>query len=89
MGQWGDRLVALWSHLHLVVLPVRQAQGLDLADVGDVAVDPGAGQADKHSQGAGAPLGICTAEERERDKWSKMDKRTDGMEYGGTERQMD
>lgn len=52
-----------------MVLPVGKAQGLDLADVGDVAVDPRAGQADEHPQGAGAPPGICREEDGETE-WS-------------------
>ncbi len=58
-------LLALCSHLHLVVLPVGKGQGLDLADVGNVAVDPRAGQTDEHPQGAGAPAGICREDVRE------------------------
>lgn len=46
-----------------MVLPAGKAQGLDLADVGNVAVDPRAVQADEHAQGAGAPVGICRKEE--------------------------
>lgn len=52
-------VLALWSHLHLVVLPVGKAQGLDLAHVRDVAVDARAGQTDEHPQGAGAPCRFC------------------------------
>lgn len=84
-------LLALRSHLHLVVLPVGKAQGLDLADVGDVAVDPRAGQTDEHPQGAGAPPGICREEDGE-NKWSVgingQEERWCGG-YGATERQMD
>lgn len=58
-----------------MVLPVGEAQGLDLADVGDVAVDPGAGETDEHPQGARAPAGIC----RE-GGWREQ------MEYEDTER---
>lgn len=74
-------LLALRAHLHLLVLPVGEAQGLDLADVGDVAVDPGARQTDEHPQRAGAPPWICREEDGE-DKW-----RFGG--YEGTERKMD
>lgn len=67
-------LLALWSHLHLVVLPVRKVQGLDLADFGNVAVDPRTVQTDEHPQGAGAPPGICRANKSEnRDTWMRRE----------------
>lgn len=42
-----------------MVLPAGQGQRLDLADVRNVAVNSRAGQADEHSQGAGAPIRVC------------------------------
>lgn len=42
-----------------MVLPAGQRQRLDLADVRNVAVNSRAGQADEHSQGAGAPIRVC------------------------------
>lgn len=81
-------LLALWSHLHLVVLPVRKVQGLDLADFGNVAVDPRTVQADEHPQGAGAPPGICREEGGEntlenRDTWMRRGG------YEGSQRQIE
>lgn len=45
-----------------MVLPVRQVQGLHLADVRDVAVDPRTVQADEDPQGAGAPTRVFRGE---------------------------
>lgn len=45
-------------HLQFMVLPVRKVQGLHLADVRNVAVDPGTVQTDEDPQGAGAPTRI-------------------------------
>lgn len=46
-------------YLHLHVLPGVQAHGLDLADVGDVPVNPRAAQTDEHPQGVRGPVRIC------------------------------
>lgn len=48
-------------YLYLGLLPGVQADGLDLADLGDVAVDPGAAQADEHPKGVGGPVRIWKA----------------------------
>lgn len=48
-------------YLHLGLLPGVQADGLDLADLGDVAVDPGAAEADEHPEGVGGPVRIWKA----------------------------
>lgn len=57
----------LGSHLKFVVLPVRKGQGLNLADVRNVAVDPRTVQTDEDPQGAGAPTRIFR-EKVEKDK---------------------
>lgn len=51
-------------YLHLGLLPGIQADGLDLADLRDVAVDGRAAQADEHAQGVGGPVGIWKAKAR-------------------------
>lgn len=45
-----------------MVLPVRKVQGLHLADVWNVAVDPRTVQTDEDPQGAGAPARIFREE---------------------------
>lgn len=45
-----------------MVLPVRKVQGLHLADVRNVAVDPRTVQTDEDPQGAGAPPGVFREE---------------------------
>lgn len=57
----------LGSHLKFVVLPVRKGQGLNLADVRNVAVDPRTVQTDEDPQRAGAPTRIFR-EKVEKDK---------------------
>lgn len=48
-----------WCYLDLVVLPAGKTQRLDLADVGNVPVNAGTGQADEHPQRGRTPVGIC------------------------------
>lgn len=50
-----------------MVLPVRKGQGLNLADVRNVAVDPRTVQTDEDPQRAGAPTRIFR-EKVEKDK---------------------
>lgn len=59
-----------------MVLPVRQVQGLDLADVRNVAVDPGTVQTDEDPQGAGGPTRIF----RQKGQKDKLERFTDGQE---------
>lgn len=46
------------------LIPGVQADRLDLADLGDVAVDGGTAQADEHPQGVGGPVGIWKGKAR-------------------------
>lgn len=52
------------SHLKFMVLPVRKVQGLNLADLRNVAVDPRTVQTDEDPQGAGAPVRIFREEQK-------------------------
>lgn len=43
------------------LLPGVQADGLDLADLGNVAMDPGAAQADEYAEGVRGPVRVWKA----------------------------
>lgn len=48
----------LVPYLHLGLTPGIQADGLDLADLGDVPMEPRAAQTDEDPQRVGGPVGI-------------------------------
>lgn len=69
-----------------MVLPVGKVQGLHLADLRDVAVDPRTVQTDEDPQGAGAPAGIFREEgekeQRERGMLSREEEGGGGVAEG-------
>lgn len=71
MVRFGRSPTSLGSHLKFVVLPVRKGQGLDLADVRDVAVDPRTVQTDEGPQGAGAPTRIFREKVEKQTRWTE------------------
>lgn len=71
-----DDRVWLFSkeHLNFWILPAWESERFDFSEVGNTAMDPGAGQTDEDAQRTGAPFRIW---EKEREMMNKTQNRKD------------